>query len=277
VDPLYKSYPWNSSYSFAENDVIRSIDLDGLEKYIIYQRSFAPWRYFGAAFGNKYSGDNRGFTILTSNDIHSKVSTAITLDLATTKAAVTDALQHGNTTRYDESTGKVEATAPNVVPLVLLWRPQKDGIVTKVKTRLEGKAPFSPMPVMDFAKAFFNDPITWTATTTIENNISKGYINVKYSFYGKGFPALEAFVQDQKGTKIFIGIYESPAKSNIIDRLSGTEFYMAQTFLTKIVTDKAGNFLGVSENIGGKEVVISPNVYNKKIESYPAAPDLSKP
>jgi hypothetical protein len=116
VDPLYKSYPWNSSYSFAENDVIRSIDLDGLEKYIIYQRSFAPWRYFGAAFGNKYSGDNRGFTILTSNDIHSKVSTAITLDLATTKAAVTDALQHGNTTRYDESTGKVEATAPNLFP-----------------------------------------------------------------------------------------------------------------------------------------------------------------
>jgi RHS repeat-associated protein len=32
MDPLFKSYPWNSSYAFAENDVIRSIDLDGLEK-----------------------------------------------------------------------------------------------------------------------------------------------------------------------------------------------------------------------------------------------------
>ena len=30
VDPLAKSYPWNSTYAFAENDVIRSIDLDGL-------------------------------------------------------------------------------------------------------------------------------------------------------------------------------------------------------------------------------------------------------
>lgn len=38
VDPLAKSYPWNSTYAFAENDVIRSIDLDGLEKYI-YIRS----------------------------------------------------------------------------------------------------------------------------------------------------------------------------------------------------------------------------------------------
>lgn len=34
VDPLYKEYPWNSTYAFAENDVIRSVDLDGLEKVI---------------------------------------------------------------------------------------------------------------------------------------------------------------------------------------------------------------------------------------------------
>ncbi|MGM0581170.1 MAG: RHS repeat-associated core domain-containing protein [Bacteroidota bacterium] len=34
VDPLAKEYPWNSPYAFAENDVIRSIDLDGLEKQI---------------------------------------------------------------------------------------------------------------------------------------------------------------------------------------------------------------------------------------------------
>jgi RHS repeat-associated protein len=33
VDPLTKSYPWNSTYAFAENDVISCIDLDGLEKY----------------------------------------------------------------------------------------------------------------------------------------------------------------------------------------------------------------------------------------------------
>jgi hypothetical protein len=35
VDPLSASFPWNSSYSFAENDVIRSIDLDGKEKSIV--------------------------------------------------------------------------------------------------------------------------------------------------------------------------------------------------------------------------------------------------
>ena len=35
VDPVFKEYPWNSTYAFAENDVIRSIDLDGLEKHVV--------------------------------------------------------------------------------------------------------------------------------------------------------------------------------------------------------------------------------------------------
>jgi RHS repeat-associated protein len=35
VDPLTKEYPWNSTYAFAENNVMRSIDLEGAEKYIV--------------------------------------------------------------------------------------------------------------------------------------------------------------------------------------------------------------------------------------------------
>jgi len=34
VDPLFKDYPWNSTYAFAENDVIRAIDLEGKEKLV---------------------------------------------------------------------------------------------------------------------------------------------------------------------------------------------------------------------------------------------------
>ena len=34
VDPLSQEYPWNSTYAFAENDVIRCVDLDGAEKNI---------------------------------------------------------------------------------------------------------------------------------------------------------------------------------------------------------------------------------------------------
>jgi RHS repeat-associated protein len=35
IDPLAISYPWNSTYAFAENDVIRSIDLEGRERSIV--------------------------------------------------------------------------------------------------------------------------------------------------------------------------------------------------------------------------------------------------
>jgi RHS repeat-associated protein len=38
VDPLGASYPWNSTYAFAENDVIRCIDLDGLEKLLVIEQ-----------------------------------------------------------------------------------------------------------------------------------------------------------------------------------------------------------------------------------------------
>ena len=36
VDPLAKSFAWNSPYTYAENDVIRCIDLDGLEKVAVF-------------------------------------------------------------------------------------------------------------------------------------------------------------------------------------------------------------------------------------------------
>jgi RHS repeat-associated protein len=63
VDPLFKSYPWNSSYAFAENDVIRSIDLDGLEKLQVVTTSFAPFDIFASDFFGGYYGDgeNRKF------------------------------------------------------------------------------------------------------------------------------------------------------------------------------------------------------------------------
>ena len=35
VDPLAGKFPWNSPYAFAENDVVRAIDLESKEKLIV--------------------------------------------------------------------------------------------------------------------------------------------------------------------------------------------------------------------------------------------------
>ena len=33
VDPIFRDYPWNSTYAFSENNSIKYVDLDGREKF----------------------------------------------------------------------------------------------------------------------------------------------------------------------------------------------------------------------------------------------------
>ena len=40
VDPLASQYPFNSPYAFAENSVIRFIDLEGLEQGDYFVKEF---------------------------------------------------------------------------------------------------------------------------------------------------------------------------------------------------------------------------------------------
>jgi RHS repeat-associated protein len=278
VDPLAKSYPWNSPYSYAEGDVIRSMDLDGLEKYIIHQRSFAPWEFFGeiASGGRyKYSGDHRGFSILSDDMIKTKVSTAITVDISTAKATLTAAKQFGNTIRYDGKTDEALKTAPIVNPEVNLWNAQRNGSEVLVKARIEGQAPLAPFPILDPISSLIDQPIVWTGKTSIDNHISDGYINVSYSLIGKGFPAFESFIEDANGTRLFIGAYTSPAKNNILQALSGSELSLSRTFNTKISTDQDGNFNGVyTKDRNGNDVVVSPATYNTQTSNASPARDL---
>lgn len=51
MDPLAPEYPWNSTYAFAEGDVIRSVDLDGLEKKIVIY-----WTVQGGGISSLYGG-----------------------------------------------------------------------------------------------------------------------------------------------------------------------------------------------------------------------------
>ncbi|MBW7869389.1 MAG: hypothetical protein H3C31_13825, partial [Brumimicrobium sp.] len=42
MDPLADSYPWNSPYAFSENDLIRAVELEGLEKEVVIDNSNSP-------------------------------------------------------------------------------------------------------------------------------------------------------------------------------------------------------------------------------------------
>lgn len=207
--------------------------------------------------------------------IKTKVSTAITVDISAAKATLTVAKQFGNTIRYDGETGEALKTAPIVNPEVIMWNAQRNESEVSVKARIEGQTPLAPFPILDPISSLIDQPIVWKGKTSIDNHISDGYINVSYSLIGKGFPAFESFIEDAKGTKLFIGAYTSPAKSKILLALSGSELSLSRTFNTKISTDQDGNFNGVyTKDRNGNDVVVSPATYNAQISNASPARDL---
>ena len=62
VDPLEKSYPWNSPYAFSENRVIDCIELEGAESLNIHVRSFISAKTTEDPLGRVYDGDDRQST-----------------------------------------------------------------------------------------------------------------------------------------------------------------------------------------------------------------------
>jgi RHS repeat-associated protein len=62
VDPLQKKFAWNSTYAFAENDVIRSSDLDGLEKnyQIQYKDKSGTLLWHNVAYSQIHPGQEFG-------------------------------------------------------------------------------------------------------------------------------------------------------------------------------------------------------------------------
>ncbi len=74
VDPLAPDYPWNSPYAFAENDVIRNIDLEGAEK--LNKSETYTVQSEGEHFGYSISGNLRaGYkTILYNIDRNVKIA-----------------------------------------------------------------------------------------------------------------------------------------------------------------------------------------------------------
>jgi RHS repeat-associated protein len=102
VDPLSKNFPWNSTYAFAENDVIRSIDMEGLEKI-----------YYHKAQGGKYIGLKLAIKLLNKAGIMQDLQKSFALaNLKTDIHIIVDKLKktsvnesyRGNTVLYGKQT-----------------------------------------------------------------------------------------------------------------------------------------------------------------------------
>ena len=236
--------------------------------YNVYQRSFAPWQRFGNAFHPtqfkrvEYHGDGRGFS--TSSNVTSRITLKYSIDLNLQNYQGDPSAYSDESIMYKEGTNEVLGRKTGT-PSYSKWSPQKTGNTTTFKTSFEGNNPLFPG----------SDPIVWTGTLALTKGA--GYIDVDYSFMGKGFPAFESFIEDGNGTRVFIGVYDAPAKGNAIPVLTGSELsYSSQLFRLRIYTNSNGSFSGnVTRTYGnGQSYTMPINTWNNYVQQLPAAQDL---
>ncbi len=115
VDPLAQYYPYSTPYAFAENDVIRAVDLEGLEKYIVTFRTFIPQpkldnpNPFGTS--SSFKGDNRKYYDVNSTAYRTEQKVSVDFDLGkafalNNKASGTTGLDSKGNVKETSSSGK---------------------------------------------------------------------------------------------------------------------------------------------------------------------------
>ncbi len=196
IDPLAPQYVHNSTYAYAENDVIRAIDLEGLEKYIVTFRAFIPQekvRNPDPTRNDKhFAGDNRRGYQANSSSYRTSQSVNVDFDndkmsLLQNYAASTTGLDKNGQPLTSSFPGKAGTVRGNVDAFE---NGANDAFIkfdTHAKNKLVALAPGID-GIIDF---------------TITPN-EDGSFN--YSIKGKtdGFPAFELWVTDDMGNSYLL-------------------------------------------------------------------------
>ncbi|HTJ48126.1 MAG TPA: hypothetical protein VL443_01635 [Cyclobacteriaceae bacterium] len=191
VDPLTDKYPHNSPYAFSENRVLDAIELEGLEKFEINNRSFHPDKEFGGHF----NGNHRGFTMQENSTTTSKVHQQIAVDFDE---------QTVSATVYSSKTVHPilgEGTAKPVQTVQSEFSTSNTGYNSiDLKTLYAGANPLTPGAPSISVKTSFSLTV----------NQSKTMLTIAAKMVGDAFPSAESYITDSKGTSIFVGV--SPIK-----------------------------------------------------------------
>lgn len=204
VDPLSKSYPWNSPYAFAENDVIRSIDLEGLEKYIVTVRAFipmaslpnpAPWGSAGV------KGDNRNYFSSNSSQYRTEQKVSVDFD---NKQVVARSNKASGSTGIDKSGKEVEHSEPSLAgPLPTYDKPALD---KGTKTTINMQANAHDKLIM------LAPNINYDLSITLEPQ-KDGSLNYQVKGTSDGFPAYEVWVTDQATNNSMLLLNTNPTEA----------------------------------------------------------------
>jgi RHS repeat-associated protein len=196
VDPLASKYVHNSTYAYAENDVIRAIDIEGLEKYVVTMRAFIPQEkvYNPKPWSDNktFAGDNR--REYQSNTTAYRTQQSIKADFDN-KSMTLQSNVANSSIGYDKN-GKVNETSQigsagnvrgNVDDFENTVGKPKDAVIN-FETHASNKLVTGiPAPAID---------ADLTITITPQQD---GSFNFSVKGATDGFPAYELWVTDDKG------------------------------------------------------------------------------
>ena len=267
IDPLAPQYAYNSPYAFSENRVLDAIELEGLEKYLIHTRSFVPFESFGPL--ENWFGDNRGFTTSTNRKTTSRLSMLTAYDVQTNVYS----------TEYSGSISIMKVgIGPQNSPIIAESEPDQTFTTGKAKS-VGNRKEFSlhisgnddaVISGMDgtFLEDFQSPDIDLHQDLKFNLSKDKTKMQVSGKLYGDAFPNAESFIEDAKGTRIFLQTFTTkwgPQEGPSVALWGDSERPMGD-FIIDIHLDQDGNFSLVSNALGdGKKMSIEE--YNKQFKT----------
>ncbi len=208
VDPLAKSYPWNSTYAFAENDVIRAIDLEGLEKYIVTARSFIPMAtvynpLYIPYINDKtksFGGDNRYY--YTVNNASYRTEQKVVADFDVNKVYYTNNTASGSI-GYDSKGNVSETSDPQTAGTIKnTLMTEKSTSTTIYLTVNASNSLVSGAP-----------PINYDLAVTITPSTDGKSFDYQVKGDVDGFPAYELWITDETNNKSFLLFNRTPTQT----------------------------------------------------------------
>jgi RHS repeat-associated protein len=190
-DPLFRQYPHYTPYSFSGNKVMAFIELEGLEEFSVHTYSFSPFASFGG--GYKGEGPQRKFgskvDIMNPENANFKLGASAKINLA-------------NNRMIGKVQGYNTLSTHHILP-----------IAAKSDTEIESQNYDPKKSELNFHASSNNEAFFYGASPNVDakvnakfTKLSDNVFSVAGTIIGDRFPSNEAYLQDDLGNKVFLGV-----------------------------------------------------------------------